>query len=198
MEPRIDIGKAAPGVQQAMFALSKYLRQSGLDENLVNLICLRASQINGCAFCIDMHWKDLKAAGEQDQRLYGLDAWEESPYYSDREPRRSGLDRSCDQHPPRARPRRDLRPSPAHLLRKRTGRSYFGRRHHQRVESPEYRREDRPRNVPARQSCQARRVAEPGVRLRRARGLHRKASLHGYSYRRAVMGSTRIARRAGA
>ena len=49
------------------------------------MIYLRASQINGCAYCIDIHWKDLKAAGEKDQRLYGLDAWQESPYYSDRE-----------------------------------------------------------------------------------------------------------------
>ena len=57
----------------------------GLDARLQNLIKLRASQINGCAYCIDMHWKDLRAAGETEQRLYGLDAWEESPYYTDRE-----------------------------------------------------------------------------------------------------------------
>ncbi|MEO8052641.1 MAG: carboxymuconolactone decarboxylase family protein [Acidobacteriota bacterium] len=85
MEPRIDIRKVAPGVHQAMFALGNYLRSSGLEESLINLVCLRASQINGCAYCVDMHWKDLRAAGEGEQRLYGLDAWEESPYYSDRE-----------------------------------------------------------------------------------------------------------------
>ena len=68
-----------------MLGLASYLRKSGLDESLVNLVCLRASQINGCAYCIDMQWKDLKAAGETDQRLYGLDAWDGSPYYSDRE-----------------------------------------------------------------------------------------------------------------
>jgi len=85
MEPRIDYLRVAPGIVEAMLGLSKYLRTSGLEESLVNLICLRASQINGCAYCLDMHWKDLKAAGEQDQRLYGLDSWEESPYYSDRE-----------------------------------------------------------------------------------------------------------------
>jgi AhpD family alkylhydroperoxidase len=85
MEPRIDYLRVAPGAFEAMLGLSKYLRTSGLEESLVNLICLRASQINGCAYCLDMHWKDLKAAGEQDQRLYGLDSWEESPYYSDRE-----------------------------------------------------------------------------------------------------------------
>ena len=85
MEARVNYAKAAPGVYEAMLGLASYLRKSGLDESLVNLVCLRASQINGCAYCIDMHWKDLKAAGETDQRLYGLDAWDESPYYSDRE-----------------------------------------------------------------------------------------------------------------
>jgi AhpD family alkylhydroperoxidase len=68
-----------------MLGLEKYLHQSGLDEALMDLVKLRASQINGCAYCIDMHWKDLRALGESEQRLYGLDAWEESPYYTDRE-----------------------------------------------------------------------------------------------------------------
>jgi AhpD family alkylhydroperoxidase len=68
-----------------MLDVSKYLRNSGLEESLLYLVDLRVSQINGCAFCIDMHWKDLRAVGETEQRLYGLDAWGESPYYSDRE-----------------------------------------------------------------------------------------------------------------
>jgi AhpD family alkylhydroperoxidase len=85
MEPRINYARVAPGVYEAMLGLVNYLRKSGLDESLVNLVSLRASQINGCAYCVDMHWKDLRAAGETEQRLYGLDAWEESPYYSDRE-----------------------------------------------------------------------------------------------------------------
>jgi AhpD family alkylhydroperoxidase len=85
MERRINYAKVAPGVFEAMLGLSSYLRKSGLDESLINLVCLRGSQINGCAYCTDMHWKDLRAAGETEQRLYGLDAWEESPYYSDRE-----------------------------------------------------------------------------------------------------------------
>jgi AhpD family alkylhydroperoxidase len=85
MEPRFDGAKVAPGIYEAMLGLSAYLRKSGLEESLVNLICLRASQMNGCAYCIDMHWKDLVAGGEREQRLYGLDAWQESPYYSDRE-----------------------------------------------------------------------------------------------------------------
>lgn len=85
MQPRINIGKAAPGVYQAMMGLGNYLHQSGLELSLIDLIALRASQINGCAYSIDMHWKDLRASGENEQRLYGVDAWRESPYYSDRE-----------------------------------------------------------------------------------------------------------------
>ena len=85
MEPRIDYSKVAPGVYEAMFCLGNYVKKCGLDESLINLVLLRTSQINGCAYCIDMHWKDLRAAGEEEQRLYGLDAWEESPYYSERE-----------------------------------------------------------------------------------------------------------------
>ncbi len=85
MEPRINYQKVAQGALDAMLELSSYVRKCGLEESLLNLVNLRASQINGCAFCIDMHWKDLRAAGEDEQRLYGLDAWQESPYYSDRE-----------------------------------------------------------------------------------------------------------------
>jgi AhpD family alkylhydroperoxidase len=85
MEPRIDYLKSARGAYHAMLGIEHYLEQSGLEESLQNLIKLRVSQINGCAYCIDMHWKDLRAAGEPEQRLYGLDAWEESPYYTDRE-----------------------------------------------------------------------------------------------------------------
>jgi AhpD family alkylhydroperoxidase len=85
MEARIAYLKVAPGIYKAMSGLEEYLHQCGLEELLLHLIKLRASQANGCAYCIDMHWKDLRAAGETEQRLYGLDAWEESPYYSDRE-----------------------------------------------------------------------------------------------------------------
>ena len=70
---------------QAMFGLEKFVRGSGLPENLVQLVKLRVSQINGCAYCIDMHSKDLRAAGETEQRLYLLDAWREAPFYSERE-----------------------------------------------------------------------------------------------------------------
>ncbi|HEU4683599.1 MAG TPA: carboxymuconolactone decarboxylase family protein [Nitrospira sp.] len=85
MEPRIDYRKVAPGVLEAVLGLESYLHGSAIERRLLHLVKLRASQINGCAYCIDMHWKDLRAAGESEQRLYGLDAWEESPYYSEKE-----------------------------------------------------------------------------------------------------------------
>ena len=85
MEERIHFSKVSPGAYYALLGLEKYLHECGLGEPLLNLIKLRASQINGCAYCLDMHWKDLRAIGEDEQRLYSLDAWEESPYYSDRE-----------------------------------------------------------------------------------------------------------------
>jgi AhpD family alkylhydroperoxidase len=85
MQPRIDSYKVAPEGYKALLGLEQYLKHSALELPLLHLIKLRASQVNGCAYCIDMHWKDLKAIGESEQRLYGLDAWEESPYYSERE-----------------------------------------------------------------------------------------------------------------
>lgn len=85
MESRFNYVKSAPGVFKVMLGLGQYLRECGLEESLLLLVDLRASQINGCAYCIDMHWKDLRHAGETEQRLYSLDAWRESPFYSDRE-----------------------------------------------------------------------------------------------------------------
>jgi AhpD family alkylhydroperoxidase len=85
MQPRMVYTKAAAGVYKAMLALESYLNDCGLERALLDLVRLRASQINGCAFCIDMHWKDLRAAGESEQRLYELNAWREAPFYTDRE-----------------------------------------------------------------------------------------------------------------
>jgi len=85
MEERIDYLKVSSGAYHTLLELEKYLHECGLEEGLLTLISLRASQINGCAYCLDMHWKDLRAMGESEQRLYSLDAWEESPYYNDRE-----------------------------------------------------------------------------------------------------------------
>jgi AhpD family alkylhydroperoxidase len=85
MNVRLNYGKAAPGVYDAMDALDQYLQGCGLERTLVSLVQLRVSQINGCAYCLDMHWKDLRAAGEHEQRLYSLEAWRECPYYTERE-----------------------------------------------------------------------------------------------------------------
>jgi AhpD family alkylhydroperoxidase len=85
MKPRIQYATAAPGIYDAMDALDRYLGQCALEKPLLFLVYLRASQLNGCAYCLDMHWKDLRAAGEHEQRLYSLDAWRECPYYTDRE-----------------------------------------------------------------------------------------------------------------
>ncbi len=85
MQPRLDLAKIDPAAYRAMLGLETYIRSSRLDPRLVHMIKMRASQINGCAFCIDMHSKDARAAGETEQRLYALDAWRETPFYTERE-----------------------------------------------------------------------------------------------------------------
>jgi AhpD family alkylhydroperoxidase len=85
MQPRLEIHKAAPQAYRAMAGLESYVRTSGLETVLLELVRLRASQINGCAYCIDMHTKDARAAGESEQRLYALTAWSETPFFNDRE-----------------------------------------------------------------------------------------------------------------
>lgn len=85
METRFNYAKLSPGAVKAMLDMERYLHGCGLEEPLLHMIKLRASQINGCAYCLDMHWKDARALGETEQRLYSLDAWRECPYYSDRE-----------------------------------------------------------------------------------------------------------------
>jgi len=85
MEERIHYMKVSPGAYRGLLEMEKYLNECGLEELLLKLVNLRVSQINGCAYCLDLHWKDLRALGESEQRMYSLDAWEESPYYSDRE-----------------------------------------------------------------------------------------------------------------
>ena len=85
LEPRLKYGEVAPGAETAMGRLEQYVRHSGLERGLIELVKVRASQINGCAYCLDMHSKDSRAIGETEQRLYGLDAWRETPYYSERE-----------------------------------------------------------------------------------------------------------------
>lgn len=85
MEARFDYAKSAAAGYKAMLGLEQYLHTCGLEDSLIHLVKLRASQINGCAYCLDMHWKDLRSLGETEQRLYSLDAWRECPYYTERE-----------------------------------------------------------------------------------------------------------------
>jgi len=90
MKPRLSYPKTSPEGVEILGKLEAYIKQSGLEPELVELVKLRASQINGCAFCIDMHTKDARSQGESEQRLYGLSAWREAPFYTPRE--RAALD----------------------------------------------------------------------------------------------------------
>ena len=85
MESRIDYAKAAPGVRTAMSGLEEYVHQTGLEPALLELVKLRASLINGCAYCADMHTKVARSLGETEQRLYTVSLWSETPFFSERE-----------------------------------------------------------------------------------------------------------------
>ncbi len=85
MEPRLNAYAAAPDAIKAMLALEAYVKDCGLEHSLYELVKTRASQINGCAYCIHMHTRDARAAGETEERLYLLPAWRESPLYTPRE-----------------------------------------------------------------------------------------------------------------
>src|ERR1044071_9512741 len=85
MEKRLDYSKAAPGSVQVMYKLERFVEDSGLERSLLELVKIRASQINGCAFCIDMLTKDARALGETEQRIYALNAWRETPFFTERE-----------------------------------------------------------------------------------------------------------------
>lgn len=85
MTPRLDYRRANPQATRAMLGLESAVKDGGLDVALLELVRMRVSQINGCAFCIDMHSKNARAAGESEQRLYALSAWRETPFFSERE-----------------------------------------------------------------------------------------------------------------
>jgi AhpD family alkylhydroperoxidase len=85
MKSRLKYEEVGKGALKAMYGLEVYLRHCGLEPSLLHLLKFRVSQINGCAYCLDMHSKDLRAAGESEQRLYVLDAWREAPFYTERE-----------------------------------------------------------------------------------------------------------------
>src|SRR6516165_2984249 len=85
MKPRMNFYQAAPETMKALMALENQIQASGLEQSLIELVRTRASQINGCAFCINMHTQDARKRGETEQRLYLLNAWREAPFYTDRE-----------------------------------------------------------------------------------------------------------------
>ncbi|MDQ2972655.1 MAG: carboxymuconolactone decarboxylase family protein [Pseudomonadota bacterium] len=85
MTQRINYAQASPDGFRAMHSLQEYVENSGLEHPLLELVKMRVSQINGCAYCLDMHSKDARSAGESEQRLYTLNAWRETPFFSDRE-----------------------------------------------------------------------------------------------------------------
>jgi AhpD family alkylhydroperoxidase len=85
MEARLDYAKASPEAAKAMLQLESVVRRSGIDAKLLELIKIRASQLNGCAYCIDMHAKDARFKGETEQRIYALDAWRETPFFTEKE-----------------------------------------------------------------------------------------------------------------
>ena len=89
METRVKVENLFSPAFQGLLGVEKYLSQSSIEKSLRELVKLRVSQINGCAYCLDMHWKDARAGGESEQRLYSLPAWRECPYYNERE--RAGL-----------------------------------------------------------------------------------------------------------
>jgi AhpD family alkylhydroperoxidase len=85
MTQRIDFTKVAPDAYRAVMGLETFVRRSGLEPSLLELVKLRGSYVNGCAYCVDMHTKDARAAGESEQRLYAVPVWRETPFYSARE-----------------------------------------------------------------------------------------------------------------
>jgi AhpD family alkylhydroperoxidase len=85
MHPRLDAARISPGLRAVMTGMERYVHQSGLEPQLLELIKLRASLINGCAYCVDMHTKVARSLGESEQRLYAVSVWRETPYYSERE-----------------------------------------------------------------------------------------------------------------
>ncbi len=144
MEPRLDYLAAAPAAIKAMLALEAYVKDCSLEHSLYELVKTRASQINGCAYCVHMHTRDARAAGETEERLYLLSAWRESPLYSPRERAAlawtEALTLVAETHAPDA----DLRRGAPALHRGGAGRPDPADRHDQRVEPPRHRLPQRP------------------------------------------------------
>ena len=136
MNTRIDFNRhISSKLGQAMLALSAASQTAGLERSLLELVRMRASQINHCAYCIDMHTKDARAHGETEQRLYALSAWRETPFYFRARARGTRMDRGSDTRRRDSRAGRHLRARAAALRRIRTGGADLRRRRHQQLES---------------------------------------------------------------
>ena len=135
MTPRVkNPFKTAPDGIKAMMALEASIKASGLEHGLLELVKLRASQLNGCAFCIHMHATDARARGESEMRLYMLNAWRESPLYTRSGTGGAGLDGGPDAARGYRRAGCGLRPTQERVHRERTGQSHLADRGHQSVE----------------------------------------------------------------
>jgi AhpD family alkylhydroperoxidase len=149
MNARINLMNVDPGILHAMLGLEKQVSKGGLDNKLLNLVRMRASQINGCAYCLDMHSKDARADGETEQRLYGLNAWRETPYYSAQERAALEWTEALTLITEGACPRRRIRARAAGVLRRRARTPEPGDRRDQRLEPAQCRCAHRTRRLRA-------------------------------------------------
>ncbi|MGF6613950.1 AhpD family alkylhydroperoxidase [Pseudomonas sp. YL-218 TE3947] len=130
MQPRIDFYTASPDGLKAMMALEAAVSKLPLEKSLIELVKLRASQINGCAFCIDMHTADAIKGGETPRRLFAVTAWREAPFFTDRERAALALDRILDPTEPDPRPGRRLCTAQRRVQPQGNGRPDRGDFHH--------------------------------------------------------------------
>jgi len=149
MKARVDFAKVLmPKALKALQPTSNYVNSSGLDHRLLELVKLRTSQLNGCAYCIDMHSKDARAAGEEEQRLYLLDAWRETPLYRARA-RGARMDGGRDARRRRPRARRGVCVGARPLQRRGAGEPHHRHHRDQRLEPAEHRFQAGGRRLPA-------------------------------------------------
>ena len=171
LQPRLNYWSLAPAVPGKLLEATALVDESGLERRLLHLVTIRASQVNGCAFCLEMHTREAREDGESEERLYALSAWEDSPLFNART-RGLGLDRGGDARERRARLGDGLGARSFALRRGRVDMADLRRRADQHVESPGDRLQTRPRIL---EEAQARRL-EP---FRPAAGLFRYLILPG-------------------
>ena len=170
MESRIDYAKAAPGVRTAMWGLEEYVHQTGLEPALLELVKLRASLINGCAYCADMHTKVARSLGETEQRLYTVSLWSETPFFSERERAALAWTEAVTRVSVEHVPDEVYEFARTAVQREGTRRPHAGDRGHQRLEPSRDRIPNRARDVPDRRAASAQssgaqwRTSRPGTK----------------------------------